>query len=305
MNPTMTQNQILPKSFQEQLFLLSSNDNQNLLKLPKIFTFPKVNTLNKQEENKNSKFITKKRGRKNKIQEEEKEEENKEIKVHNKYSNDNIKRRIKGLYNNYIIILLNTLIKKKFKKSKMKFFKMNIEITKDISIEFNRNLLEKPIKDIIINVSNKYQDLNRNKNCIKFIQEQNNNEEIMNILNMSYKDLYTNYYLKSTDSDNSYEAHKENLLEKCGKEYLDKFIENSEGFIDFFTKGKNRKARKQKEIEVISIPLENEGIETANTYNEANSVDNFENYFLNKNMVSTSTQTDISDINSKIIAFSV
>ena len=301
MNPTTTQNQILPKSFQEQLFLLS---NDNLLKLPKIFTFPKVHTLNKQEENKNSKFITKKRGRKNKTQEEEKEEENKEIKVHNKYSNDNIKRRIKGLYNNYIITLLNTLIKKKFKKSKMKFFKMNIEITKDISIEFNRNLLEKPIKDIIINVSNKYQDLNRNKNCIKFIQEQNNNEEIMNILNMTYKDLYTDYYLKSTDSDNSYEAHKENLLETYGKEYLDKFIENSEGFIDFFTKGKNRKARKQKELKAINIPLENEGIETAVTYNEGNNnVDNVENYFLNKNMVSASTQTDISDINSKIIAF--
>ena len=298
-----TQNQILPKSFQEKLFILS-NDNQSLLKLPKIFTFPKVNTLNKQEENKNSKFITKKRGRKNKTQEEEKEEENKEIKVHNKYSNDNIKRRIKGLYNNYIIILLNTLIKKKFKKSKIKFFKMNIEITKDISIEFNRNLLEKPIKDIIINVSKKYQDLNRNKNCIKYIQEQKNNEEIMNILNMSYKDLYTNYYLKSKDSENSYEAHKEKLLETHGKEYLDKFIENSEGFIEFFTKGKNRKARKQKELKAINIPLENEGIETAGTYNEGNNnADNVENYFLNKNMVSASTQTDISDINSKIIVF--
>ena len=181
---------------------------------------------------------------------------------------------------------------------------MNIQITKDISIEFNRNLLEKPIKDIIINVSKKYQDLNRNKNCIKYIQEQKNNEEIMNILNMSYKDLYTNYYLKSKDSENSYEAHKEKLLETHGKEYLDKFIANSEGFIEFFTKGKNRKARKQKEIEV-NIPLENEGIETANTYNEANSDDNFENYFLNKNMVNVSTQTEISDINSKIIAFSV
>ena len=303
MNQTTTQNHILPKSLQETLFFLI-NSNQNLLKLPKIFTFPKVNNSNNIEENKNSKFVTKKRGRKNKTQEEKNDEKNQEINVHDKFSNDNIKRRIKGLFNNYIITLLNNLMKKHFRKSKIKFFKMNIQITKDISIEFNRSLLEKPIKDIIINVSKKYQDLNRNKNCIKFIQEQNDNKEIMNILNMSYKDLYTNYYLKSTDSENSYEAHKEKLLETHGKEYLDKFIENSEGFIEFFTKGKNRKARKQKEkIEVINIPLENEGIETANTYNEANSDDNFENYFLNKNMVSASTQTDISDINSKIIVF--
>ena len=302
MNQTTTQIQILPKSLQETLFFFS-NDNKNLLKLPKIFTFPKVNTLNNIEENKSSKFVTKKRGRKNKTLEEKNDEKNQEINVHDKFSNDNIKRRIKGLYNNYIITLLNNLMKKNFRKSKIKFFKMNIEITKDISIKFNRNLLEKPIKDIIINVSKKYQDLTRNKNCIKFVQEQKDNKEIMNILNMSYKDLYTNYYLKSKDSENSYEAHKEKLFETHGKEYLDKFIENSEGFIEFFTKGKNRKARKQKEIEVISIPLENEGIETANTYNEANSDDNFENYFLNKNMVSASTQTEISDINSKIIVF--
>ena len=291
-----SQEQILPESFKERLLLLSQ-ENQSIKKFPKILTF--------QIEDKkvSKKFLTKKKGRKKKSQEIIPEEENKEKIVHSKFSNDNIKRRIKGLYNNYIIILLNTLIKKKFKKSKMKFFKMNIEITKDISIKFNRNLLERPIKDIIINVSKKYQDLTRNKNCIKYIQEQKDNKEIMNILNMSYKDLYTNYYLKSKDSENSYEAHKEKLLETHGKEYLDKFIENSEGFIEFFTKGKNRKARKQKEIEVISIPLENEGIETANTYNEANSDDNFENYFFNKNMVSASTQTDISDINSKIIVF--
>ena len=52
---------------------------------------------------------------------------------------------------------------------------MNIQITKDISIKFNRNLLEKPIKDIIINVSKKYQDLNRNKNCIKYHKNKNKN----------------------------------------------------------------------------------------------------------------------------------
>ena len=289
-----SQEQILPESFKERLLLLSQ-ENQSIKKFPKILTF--------QIEDKkvSKKFLTKKKGRKKKSQEIKQEEENKEKIVHSKFSNDNIKRRIKGLFNNYIINLLNDLIKKKFRKTKIKFVKMDIKNTKDIGIEFNRNLLSKPVKEIIIDVSNKYQDLNNNKNCIKFIKEQKNNEEIINLLNMSYKDIYSNYYLVSKDSENSFEAHKEKVLETCGKEYLEKFVNNAEGFIDFFTNGKNRKARKQKEIEAINIPIENEGSDLS-TMNEGIG-DNLENYFLNKNMACSEAQTDICGIYSKIIVF--
>jgi ribosomal protein L18 len=289
-----SQEQILPESFKERLLLLSQQ-NQSIKKFPKILTF--------QIEDKkvSKKFLTKKKGRKKKSQEIKQEEEKGEKIVHSKFSNDNIKRRIKGLFNNYIINLLNDLIKKKFRKTKIKFVKMNIKNTKDIGIEFNRNLLSKPIKEIIIDVSNKYQDLNNNKNCIKFIKEQKGNEEIINLLNMSYKDIYSNYYLVSKDSENSFEAHKEKVLETCGKEYLEKFVNNAEGFIDFFMNGKNRKARKQKEIEAINIPIENEGSDLS-TMNEGIG-DNLENYFLNKNMACSEAQTDICGIYSKIIVF--
>ena len=289
-----SQEQILPESFKERLLLLSE-ENHSKKKFPKILTFQI------EEKKVSKKFLTKKKGRKKKSQEIIPEEENKEKIVHSKFSNDNIKRRIKGLFNNYIINLLNDLIKKKFRKTKIKFVKMDIKNTKDIGIEFNRNLLSKPIKEIIIDVSNKYQDLNNNKNCIKFIKEQKNNEEIINLLNMSYKDIYSNYYLVSKDSENSFEAHKEKVLETCGKEYLEKFVNNAEGFIDFFTNGKNRKARKQKEIEAINIPIENEGSDLS-TMNEGIG-DNLENYFLNKNMACSEAQTDICGIYSKIIVF--
>ena len=289
-----SQEQILPESFKERLLLLSE-ENHSIKKFPKILTFQI------EEKKVSKKFLTKKKGRKKKSQEIIPEEENKEKIVHSKFSNDNIKRRIKGLFNNYIINLLNDLIKKKFRKTKIKFVKMDIKNTKDIGIEFNRNLLSKPIKEIIIDVSNKYQDLNNNKNCIKFIKEQKGNEEIINLLNMSYKDIYSNYYLVSKDSENSFEAHKEKVLETCGKEYLEKFVNNAEGFIDFFTNGKNRKARKQKEIEAINIPIENEGSDLS-TMNEGIG-DNLENYFLNKNMACSEAQTDICGIYSKIIVF--
>ena len=274
----------------------NNNSIKEIKPLLKCFikSFPNSNNIISEPKKKQElKFITKKRGRKNKMI--DIIELDKEKNIHNRFSNDNIKRRLKGLYNNYIILLLNKLIKKRFKKYKLKFVKMNIRLTKDIGIEYNKNLLEKKIKDIIINVSNKYNNKENNKNCIKYIQSQNDTEEIMNILNMTYKDLYINYYLKSKEEEYSYESNKEILFDKYGKEYLDKFIQNAEHFIEFFYSGKNRKTRKQKEIEEIDIPIENtESIST----NDISDNDN-----KTKKMDSTCTQTDICGINIKLIAF--
>ena len=247
--------------------------------------------------NKEFKFKTKRRGRKNKVP---LNTETQNIistdmtnNVHNKYSHDNIKRRIKVLFNNYIIELLNKLMKQKYKNIRHKFLKMNARMTKDIGIEYNRNLLNTPLKEIIVNVSDRYQNKdNNNANCIKFIKKQNDNEEIINILNMTYEELYVNY-LKSTKNDsleNSFEAHKEKMLTLYGKEYLDKFIENTKNFIEFFKNGKQRKSRKEQEVDYINIPFEE---------NQDNIIENIR---ANKNMVSSYTQTDLYDINSKIIA---
>lgn len=257
-----------------------------------LLNLPICNTSIEQESNKEYKFITKKRGRKNKDNPTNTKGKN----VHSKFSNDNIKRRIKGLFNNYIIHLLNTLSKKRFKKYKIKFMKMNIRVTKDIGIEYNRNLLEKNIKDIIINVSKKYNNLENNKKCIEYILSRENVEDITAILNMTYKGLYTNYYLKSTDEEHSYEAHKEKLLDLYGKEYLERFVENAENFVAFFQKGKKRKSRKEKE-------KENGNLETENNETLSTGCDGAENIQVNKTMVSIGTQTDIEGINVKLIAF--
>ena len=270
---------------------------------------PQCNLMTETKVKNGFKFITSKRGRKNKNIEKDKEIVNKSLKnkvEHNKYCNDNVRRRIKALYNKYIITLLNNLMKKKFKKNKFHFVKMEIRVTKDIGIEYNRNLLNKTIKEIIVNVSNKYQNADNNKICIKFIEEQNDNEEILNILNMTYRDLFVDYYLKSTkenSSDNSYEAHKECILSSDGKDYLEIFTKNAETLIEFFTKTRNRKNRKIKEVYSINIPSGNEMVETADSVNEIN---NGINQIIKTNkveMISESTQTDICDINSKLIVF--
>ena len=292
------------------IFELQQDKNNQSLEKTLIHELPSyanckslVTEMADKKEEKRLKFIITKRGRKNKSQEIKKPERKN---VHNKFSNDNIKRRIKASFNKYIIKLLNKLVKEKYKKARIKFLKMNIKITKDISIEYNRHLLNKYIKEIIVKMSNKYKNQENNKNCIKFIENKKDNEEIINILNMTYEQLYTNYFLKSTKNNSqeySYEAVKEKLLKLNGKKYLDKFIENAESFVEFFMKTKIRKSRKIKEIENINIPMENETIETANDSNELISDDNEENKNSKKNYVSTSTQTDICDIKAKIISF--
>ena len=258
------------------------------------------------EENKINqiKFLTNKRGRrrKTKIKKNENDlDKNLETeKVHDKYSNDNIKRRIKAFFHKYIISLLNNLIKENLKQYKFKFVKMNSKITKNIAIEYNRGLLNTKLKDIIVDISNKYPILDNNKNCIKFIESQPNNEKLIQILNMTYNELYNNYLNsnKINTVENSYEAHKEFLMKEYGKKYLKKFEENAETLVNFFINGKNRKSKKEQIVNTIDIPLEND-ITESNT----NEIENTEKYKINKNMVSSYAQTDLCDINSKLICF--
>lgn len=258
------------------------------------------------EENKINqiKFLTNKRGRrrKTKIKKNENDlDKNLETeKVHDKYSNDNIKRRIKAFFHKYIISLLNNLIKENLKQYKFKFVKMNSKITKNIAIEYNRGLLNTKLKDIIVDISNKYPILDNNKNCIKFIESQPNNEKLIQILNMTYNELYNNYLNsnKKNTVENSYEVHKEILMKEYGKKYLKKFEENAETLVNFFINGKIRKSKKEQIVNTIDIPLEND-ITESNT----NEIENTEKYKIKKVMVSSYVQTDLCDINSKLICF--
>lgn len=308
----MNQSEIYNKIGKETESLpLNNNAHLKLNMFEVLNNIPQCNLMTEKKVNNEFKFITSKRGRKNKNIENDNEifyKPSKNKVEHNKYCNDNVRRRIKALFNKYIITLLNNLMKKKFIKNKLHFVKMEIRVTKDIGIEYNRNLLNKTIKEIISNVSNKYQNADNNKICIKFIEDQNDNEEILNILNMTYRDLYIDYYLKSTKEnslDNSFEAHKEYILSSDGKDYLETFIKNAENIVEFYTKSKNRKHRKIEEVDVINIPYINEIIETSDSANIINNHELVEQKMKTNTvtMVSESTQTDLCDINSRLIAF--
>ena len=290
--------------------IFSILENNSKLNMPfglKIKNFPICKVAHELNKIKQLTFITRKRGRKLKKETLENTCDNSEIyfenKVHNRFSSDNVKRRIKALFHKYIINLLNYLIKKRFTEIKMEFVYINSKLTKDISIEFNRSLLNQKIKDIIVNISKKYNDKDHNKKCIKYIESQNDNEEIIKILNMTYKDLYEQFYLNSNEnnsSNNSFVEHKKKLMNLYGKEYLKIFNENAENMIEFFLNGKNRKSRKCEEVTTIDICNDNDLSE--NTI-DINNIENFEKLFTQNKMVSIGTQTDLENINSKLIFF--
>ena len=237
------------------------------------------------------KLNNKKRGRKNK----KSDEDNILTVIHDKFSNDNLKRKIKTHYHLFIVAFLNKISKYLLGQT-IKFGKISSSITQNITVEYNRRLLDTKIKDIIIKISDKYHDKDRNRIIVNLIlNKADKDSEIIKFLNISYKDLFLNYYLKSTKKtfegeleDESYEAHIEKLQRIYGKRYIENFKRNAISLVTFFYKSKKR-IRKEKATQLINPKFVNY---TFPDYSK----NTFQNEFFfeeKKNFISTSTQTEI------------
>lgn len=279
---------VIPQKNQVEEFPTRSELNIELQKENGL-TEPKIGV---EEHNTKLKLNNKKRGRKNK-----KSNENNILAViHDKFSNDNLKRKIKTHYHLFIIAFLNK-ISKHILGQTIKFGKISSYITQNITVEYNRRLLDTKIKDIVTSISDKYHDKDRNKIIVDLILNKSNKDsEIIKFLNISYKDFFLNYYLKSTKKifegeleDESYEAHIEKLQRIYGKKYIENFKRNAISLVSFFYKSKRRK-RKEKTAQLINPKFINNDFQDY----EKN---NFQNGFCfeekKKYFVSTSTQTEI------------
>lgn len=244
-------------------------------------------------------FINKKRGRRSK------NEDNNIAGLHNIFSDDNIKKKVKTHYHNYIIALINSKLIINNANQKLRFAKIKSSITKNITVEYNQKLFDKKIKEIIIEVSQKYQNQLINKDLIDYVKmNEKDNKELIDILNMTYKDLYLNYYLKSTKKDfdkanvdESYEAHLKKL-KKYGEKYLENYKKNAEGLIEFYYKVKKRKSRKKIMDETsynfsnIIIPTDEKQNKDNYIHKEKDILHRSKNKY-NNPLISSSTQTDI------------
>ena len=182
--------------------------------------------------------------------------ENYEIALHTKDNDDNIKRKVKTHFHNFIVAYLNMLIRQTLKTKRIyKFKKMCSKITQDVTISYNKKLMDTPIKDVLVQVSNKFKDKDINLYYIEKIMQMKSNNEFENIgintlkeiLNTSYKDMMNNFYLKSNKKlfeneklDESFETHIENLIIKYGYNYAIKFKQNAENFVQFYISSKQR-----------------------------------------------------------------
>ena len=153
----------------------------------------------------------------------------------------------------YIINLLNSiLIKKNIPKQ---FMKIQGEIIRDGSTLFNIYFFKSKIKKILLDfpISKKYKRKKSNKNeeLIKYIEE-NNIQEIIEILDKTFYDIYENDFRKLNNNEycNKYNIKINKFLyinlnfDDETKKCLDDFMEY--GIMNYFNKKSTRKIYQKK-----------------------------------------------------------
>ena len=165
-----------------------------------------INEINTEKTNENI-MLNKKRklGRRtNKEKENQRTDEN-DKKCHNKYSNDNLQKKIKHISINSGFNFVNDILKHIYNKnqSKKKFshqlIKLNYKKIYNTKVEFNRSFLENTIKWIFTNkVSSKYKKYDSNHNQILLEESllkcnKEDKEKLELFLNMKYIE-YLDYY---------------------------------------------------------------------------------------------------------------
>ena len=158
------------------------NENQNMnINLNENLTIE-----NKPEDSKKKKIL----GRKSK--------NSKEVGEHNRYSPDNIIRKIKSHLLNYLNIFINSFINEKYNGNigKGKFKKEILKINQEqiINDKFNKNLINKTLKDIFSQkLSGKYStfDSDHNKKLIEMLLNEADEKkkiEFKNLFSLTFMD---------------------------------------------------------------------------------------------------------------------
>ena len=116
--------------------------------------------------------------------------------VHSKENDDNIRRKIKCHFHNFIINYFNNLIKEK-KKGNLKFKKIKYSYALNDTMKFNNTLLLSKISDFFkLEISNKYKKYQKNENELvyeKLIKRFDN--EVRQLFDLTYMEFYEKYYL--------------------------------------------------------------------------------------------------------------
>ena len=207
--------------FEDNIF--SHKNNENLFNINNILTADitnkEQNIENSNDLNNNNQFnnqvnlvdrdnnliIYEKRGRKNKSKNNKIIlKEHKINNLHSKENDDNIRRKIKCHFHNFIINYFNNLIKEK-KKGNLKFKKIKYSYALNDTMKFNKILLLSKISDFFkLEISSKYKNYQKNENELvyeKLIKRFDN--EVRQLFDLTYIEFYEKYYLNEAFNNNS------------------------------------------------------------------------------------------------------
>ena len=184
---------------------------------------------------------------------------------HNKFSPDNIMRKIKTNLFEILLRFINDSIKENeiFEKKKKKIIsikpfllKPNQEIIRSINIELNLDLLDAKLKTIFSqDVSKKVENygIDKNKKLIEKIYNEKKQKKTIDILNMTL-----NQCLEQIQGSKTYEELEgletefkkviENLEKNESKEYVNQFVELVNSYRNYFEDRKPRQTKKNFKI---------------------------------------------------------
>ena len=225
------------------------------------------NNINEAKNKNNEKFnikLSAKRGRKKKrdITNVNGDNMEKEKKAHNKYSDDNMRKKCKNIILKYAIIFINSKIKEIYKgdigngslKKQLKILKQNNKIKS--TVEIDKIFLEKLLKDILSeDISNRFNNLSSDHNKIMIESLINDKDEEKNkyfnsLFNLTFLNCLNFFngkvFIKELDGFMTFESIKDSILKKQGKAYVELLEYYLNNFKEIINKKKARKKNKEK-----------------------------------------------------------
>ena len=179
-----------------------------------------------------------------------------------KFAKDNIARKIKtNFINKFLVNLINIIIKIVFGKQIYLIRKFNKALVTNVSIQFNLDLFNSPIKNLLNqNNSNKYSTvgLNKNKSILTSLEKYSEFHEILNMtvneiyslfINDNYKEIISNIFnidKKEIYFENITGKIKELKEQEEEEEYIERFKFFAYNINEVFDKSKKRKPKNSK-----------------------------------------------------------
>ena len=236
-------------------FIQKNNDENN---------FEIINSYEKKFDEKNNNE-SKKCGRKRKRNDINTTDDKTEKKIHDKFSDDNMRKKCKNIVLKYVFQFINNKIKEKYNndighgKFKKELKVINQENKINSTIKNDKLFLNKTLKEIFSeDISARLYNFpkNFNKILIESLIEEDNNEErkeyFNKLFNITFLDCLkyfredNNFFINELSGFKRISDIKEELINKQGKEYVDMLIYYLKNFQEIINKKQARKNKTKK-----------------------------------------------------------